>query len=426
MVWQNQPRCRLATRLFLGIPACVLLSISLPNGAKAQQDVPTEVFSIILQDMNAPRRLQFCGYVAQEAASQARETADVALRSARYASAQTLQSRLATGVADANAKLSREQLETIQRENGVALGLLTYEPSSQLAAQIEQHGTNDVIGLFLSDLVAQCDGLLDSMGVAAAPPNPARSSPIPMSFEWRGKTAEEAFEGTGLAPYALRICAGTESKVSDFAGANLAERGKDGVSLLDWAFECGDKSAFKALLDAGFDAAKPGQFDDPPLVNAAGHDDSWYLRELLAYGVSPDSMGHRSTALAEAYQPGEPGGGGNFEILRAAGASLNFPNPGRSMWGTWAIFASWEEILENWDAFDSDPFYLGRFITLELEKPNVRGSKQALEEVRDRLIVDFGVCFPVSLHKDTMRDARGYYLQTNCSEQGQPDRTDGP
>lgn len=413
---RKQTQQRVKAHAFLCMSLGLLLSMFMPNAAKAKGVEVSHIFSMITADMDTHRRLQFCGFVAREAANQASEAPDIALRSTRFNAAQNLQSRLASNLAKANVGLTREQSEDIERENGEALGLLSYDPSPQLVAQIQNGGENDIAGLLLSDAVAQCDTLLDTMGVATALPTPANLASVPRSFMWRGKTAQVAFEGTGLARYALQICVGAKSKVADFAGARFAERGKDGVSLLDWAYECRDRSAFKVLLDAGFDGSEPGQFNDPPLVTAAEGDDSWYVAELLAHHVSPDSMGHWRTALAAAYDPLEKGGGKSFVMLRASGGSLDFPNPDKSMWSTWAVFADWEVILANWNEFKSDPIALGSMVSRELNKPAARGNKHALEELKSRLIVDFGVCFPVGSLAKLTQDQRGYYVQPGCSK----------
>lgn len=402
------------SRSFLCISFCLLFSLSLPSVAKAKPRADASVLSIVLEGMDRSRRLQFCGYVAKEAANQAGEASDVALRSRRYAAAQALQSRVVSSLAKAGAHPTPEEAEESESENSQALGLLSYAPSPQLAAQIQQGEENDIVGLFLSDVVAHCDVLLNSMGVAAAVPIAPDSLLVPISFKWRGKTAQEAFEGTGLAPYASKICVGAESKVGDFAGAIFSDRGKDGISLLDWAFECRDKSAFKALLNSGFDATKPGQFNDLPLLYAVETDDTWYLSELLAHGAPPNSMGRFWTALSAAYDPMKEGGGESFRLLRAAGASLNFGDPGRSMWSTWADQANWELILANWSEFEGDPVALGRNVSWELDNPPPRGNKRALEELKSRLIADYGVCFPVEMRKDMARDDRGHFVQAGC------------
>ncbi len=372
------------------------------------------MFSLIVGPMAKPRQLQFCGFVAQQATDQAGEAADPALRTARLLAARKMQSRLATDLAKANAGLSPEQINAIAGENSQAMGLLSYAPSPQLAAQIRSGNESDIIGLFIGDIVRQCDAMLDARGVATASSTVDLSPPAKIGFKWRGKTAAEAFAGTGLVPWAERICGDGPAAPADYSGAKLGERGVDGVSLLDWAIECRDRAAFTALLDAGFDTAKPGQFGDPPLVVAVEGKDPWYVTELLRHGASPDAMGHWRTALSAAYEPLEDGGGEMYRLLRKADASLNFPAPQKSMWNTWTSFARWEMILSNWDSFKGDPVLLGRDVTMELEHPVTRGSKRALETLKARLASDFGVCFPVVSLLDLPRDAQGNYRQPGC------------
>lgn len=43
-----------------------------------------------------------------------------------------------------------------------------------------------------------------------------------------------------------------------------------------------------------------------------------------------------------------------------------------------------------------------------------RGNAKALEEIKARLIADYGVCFPVGPTFGAPKDARGYIIQPDC------------
>ncbi len=235
------------------------------------------------------------------------------------------------------------------------------------------------------------------------------------AFRWRGLSAGKAFADTLLVPFAAKLCTGAATLASDFAGAPLAQRGVDSVSLLDWAMECGDTVGFAALLGAGFDAAAPGAFDDPIVVVAAEKRDLFYLETLLAAGVKPDTLGLRETALKAAYDTMDPTGGKAWQMLRGAGANLDFPDFDHSMWWSFALYADWEQILAHWSEFGSDPVALARLVSMDLGRNGgPRGNASALEQIKARLIADYGVCFPVGPTLGAPKDERGYLLQPDC------------
>lgn len=369
------------------------------------------MFDLVTQGMDAPRRTQFCAFVARVAATDAGNTIDPSVRATRAAFARQLMVRLEPSLAAADAALSAEQREAIERENEMAFGLLSYAPSPALRDAVEANGIGDVVGLLIVETVSHCNAMLDLAGVPAAP----FVAVDPPSFQWRGQTAEQLFANGGLLPFAAKICIGSTVTSADFAGAPLSQRGVEGMSLLDWAMACADKTAYSALLDANFDATEAGQFGEIPLILAARETDRWYLATLLSHGVPADSAGLRGSALSEAWDPTAEGGGEAYAMLRAAGASLDFPEYRSSMWNQWSIFARWEAILAHWEEFGSDPVALGRSISVEFERDGrTRGNRAALETIRQRLRSQHGVCFPVGPTMHFGRDDRGYLIQPNC------------
>lgn len=403
---------RMMRRAAMG--AAAMLAVLMPAAPAAAADPAALMFRQITDPMPRPRKVQFCAFVASSAFDVAGETVDPATRSARAAAAARLVARLAPDLAKANAGLSADDLAAIKRENDEAMGLLSYAPSDRMKAQLQAGaGVEDVVGLFVSEVLQRCEGVADKLKIAepAADAVPVAAPP----FRWRSYTAAEAFSDTGLLSFADKLCRNTALAAADFAGAPLAARGKDGISLLDWAMECGDKPGFSALLAAGIDPATPSFFGDLPIVRAAGKSDLFYLETLLAAGVKPDALGSGGTALRKAYDTSDPTGGKAWQMLRAAGASLNFPSADQSMWSVWPLYADWEQILGYWGEFDSDPVALARWISMDLERPGgPRGNAKALEEIKARLIAEHGVCFPVGPTYGAPTDARGYILQPDC------------
>ena len=394
--------------------AAVAIVPGSPGSAAAKGEPGAAMFARLTDRLDVPRRAQFCGYVARHALKQAGNSPDPAMRLSRAKEARQLAARLAPLLAKANAGTSADQLRTIERENGEMMGLLSYAPSDRVKEQLRSGESDDILGLFITDVSSRCHAMLDRMKVPPpSPPGPDDAGALP-PFTWRGESARDIFAGTGLEHFEERLCTGGSAAAADFAGAHLSARGKDGISLLDWAMQCGDRQGFVALLNAGFDPAQPGITGRPVLVLSAKHKDSFYLQTLLERGISPDAAGDTRPAVAEAYDPVAEGGGANFQLLREAGANLNLPTYDWSMWSTWALYARWEEILANWSEFRSDPVALGRTVSMELERRPPRGNATALDQIKQRLIAEHGVCFPVGPTFGMPRDERGFYLQPEC------------
>lgn len=397
-----------------GALAAAAMLAGLAPATPAAANPGAQMFKRLSDPMPRLRKVQFCAYVASSAFDLAGETADPATRAARAAAAAQLSARLAPDLAKANAALSPEDLAAIARENGEVMGLLSYAPSDEVTAQIKAGAdVDDIGGLFVSDVLRRCDGVADKLKIArvAADAVPTASP----AFRWRGLSAGEAFAGTGLVPFADKLCEQAGATAADFAAAPLAARGKEGISLLDWAMECGDRAGFAALLAAGIDPATPSFFGNLPIVRAADKSDLFFLETLLAAGVKPDALGSDGTALRKAYDTMDPAGGKAWQMLRAAGASLNFPSADQSMWSVWPFYADWQEILDHWSEFDSDPVALARSISRDLDRNGgPRGNAAALEQIKARLIAEHGVCFPVGPTFGAPKDDRGHIIQPDC------------
>jgi hypothetical protein len=405
-------------RLAAGVAAS--LALALAGAAPAAANPGALMFKQLTDPMPRAQKVQFCAFVARNGAEMAGESPDPARRMARATLAAQLTARLASELAKATARLSSADLAAAEREHGQAMGLLSYAPSDELVALIRAEGEGaDIGGLFVEGVMKRCDALADRLKLPPAP-DIAVSAP---AFRWKGAGAAETFASTGLVPFAERLCTGAGLTAADFAAAPLAERGKDGVSLIDWAMQCGDKAGFGALIGAGADLEARGAFGDPPLVRAADKADLFWLDVLLAAGASPDAMGARDTALWAAYDTMEPTGGAAWQRLRAAGANLNFPDARGAIWSAWTLYADWEQILENWSAFDSDPVHLARGLSMDLDRfGGPRGNPEALYEIKARLIADYGVCFPLGNLYGAPKDERGYLMQPGCMTTRRPER----
>jgi len=146
--------------------ACLLAGVFAISPAAAQSDPAELVFTTLIGQMDAARRVQFCAFVAQNAVTQATEAPTPMLRTSRELQAQRLQSRLAPHLERANASLSESDLERIERENNEYMGLLSYAPSQEIGRRLNDPAVmEDFLGLWLSDIGSRCDVMLDAMGI---------------------------------------------------------------------------------------------------------------------------------------------------------------------------------------------------------------------------------------------------------------------
>ena len=77
-------------------------------------------------------------------------------------------------------------------------------------------------------------------------------------------------------------------------------------------------------------------------------------------GVKPGALGSDGTALKAAYDTLDPAGGKAWQMLRAAGANLDFSPADWPMWDIWARYADGAQILAQWDGLRRDPVMLAR------------------------------------------------------------------
>lgn len=104
--------------------------------------------------------------------------------------------------------------------------------------------------------------------------------------EPRTVDAQEVFADPRLAELATAIANGQPERVRALAaGAELSAKGDKNVTLLQWALLNKRLDSLKALLDAGADPAQPGMDGDTVIHMAAMANDASYLTELLSRGV---------------------------------------------------------------------------------------------------------------------------------------------
>jgi len=381
------------------------------------------VFGAYLAELDPPARALACGRIAEALVEGAANAPDPAERIARLGPAWRLTRRVAPARDAALASLSKEDLAGFEREFGEVMTMASLIPDPAITRENLDTSEAGFAFQFASVHAARCHQRLDADGVpdVTGPPTPAFIDEH-TRFRFRGMDYAAAFASTGLAPFADTICRGRTT--FDFAGAPLGERGYEGMSLLDWAMACEDRAAFDALIAAGFDLDAPGLWGDPPVVGSASEKRLWYLTRLLDAGARVDAAGPRETALVAASSDLDAiNSGGDpmaaFNLLRARGASLDFPDFGGSMWYRWGLHGQdggWATILAHWDEFASDPVELAGLAEAVLEGRLawMKGQQADAAKVKALLIERYGVCFPVGQTFAMARDERGFVIQPDC------------
>jgi hypothetical protein len=380
------------------------------------------VFGHFLLDLDESRRALACGDIAEYLANASATAADPRKRAERLPAAWRLNQRVASAQAQAKATLTKREIDRFELEFSQAMDVASLIPDPEMMKS-KDFSESNFLFQYASALAMRCHQSLDENGV------PDVSSEPPPEyierhnrFRFRGMDYVIAFGGTAMEPYAKAICSGTSE--FDFSGAPLEQRGYNMMSLLDWAVECEDKAAFEALIAAGFDLDAPGLWDNPPVVNSATEKRLWFLRRLLDAGANPDAMGNTKPALAEAMSDLDAINSGSdtraaFNLLRERGASLNFPEFAKSVWFEWGLFGrndGWSNILEHWDEFESDPVQLANLAeeVLEGDLEWLEPQKPQARKVKDLLIEEYNVCFPVGDILTMAKDERGFLIQPNC------------
>ena len=395
---------------------------------EAQQQEALEkygAFGLVTLGMKKPEIVVLCETVAEGFAMFAAEDTDRDSRQAKFGEVWRFEQRLAEPLEQARKTLGESGYQRAKRRSNQAMGLLSMISEPHMEAEVRA-APDDLMYLWVKGLAFRCGQRLDEWGVATASGNPPPEYIEAKSgFRYRGADYVTTFADTGLGAFAKSMC--REGAAPDFNGAPLDQRGKEGMSLLDWAIECDDRASFDALITAGFDLEAKGLWEDPPLVRVASEKRIWYLRRLLDEGVKADSMGRRGTALMTANRDLDAiNFGGDtraaFNLLRERGASLNFPNFRESMWQQWSLHETrWDLILEHWDEFESDPVELADDLEYYLSG-DMNWAKMEFEdaarEVKKLLISEHGACFPVGNAHQMKTDERGFRIQPNCPTGG--------
>lgn len=130
------------------------------------------------------------------------------------------------------------------------------------------------------------------------------------------------FTDPAVLPLAQAIAAGDAAGIRTLAPrTDLAARGRDGVTLLEWAIWCERADALAALLEAGADAAQLGMDQETVAHMAAMARDPQYLRVLIEHKAPVDIVSPRAgwTPVFRAVQGRRDA---QLDLLLGAGADL--------------------------------------------------------------------------------------------------------
>lgn len=384
-------------------------------------------FGVVTMHLNQNEIVVLCQTIAEGYASFAAEDTDRDRRIGKFGDVWRFEQRLLAPLAQAREALGEGGYGSALSTGYQAMSLLSMMGEPLLEQDLQAragYAEDDLMFGWVTALATRCGQRLDEMGIARVSGDPPPEYIETMTgFRYRGDTYAKVFAGTGLVPFAKAMC--REESAPDFTGAPLDQRGEEGMSLLDWAIECNDRAAFDALIAAGFDPDAKGLYGDPPLVRSASEKRLWFLSRLLDEGVSPDTMGRTKSALVEANSDlAAINFGGDtraaFNLLRARGATLSFPNFRDSMWYQWSLHETrWDLILQHWDEFESDPVELSSDLEYYLSGEMNWAKKEhevAAREVKKLLVEQYGVCFPVGKTFEMETDERGFRMQPDCAK----------
>lgn len=136
------------------------------------------------------------------------------------------------------------------------------------------------------------------------------------------KEAARPFQDPAVLPIAEAIAHGDAARIRTLAATtDLAARGQDDVTLLEWAVWNEQPDALAALLDAGADPAQRGMDGETVAHMAAMARDPAYLRVLVDHKAPIDIAGARAgwTPLFRAVQDRREA---QIALLIQAGADL--------------------------------------------------------------------------------------------------------
>ncbi len=132
-----------------------------------------------------------------------------------------------------------------------------------------------------------------------------------------------AFSDPRSAPLADAVARGDLATIRALAPtADLAARGDQDVTLLEWAIWNQQPAALAALLDTGADPSLPGSGGETVVHMAAMTDDATYLKVLLDHGAPVDTVAARAdwTPLFRAVESRRDA---QVDMLVAAGADVH-------------------------------------------------------------------------------------------------------
>jgi uncharacterized protein len=140
-------------------------------------------------------------------------------------------------------------------------------------------------------------------------------------------TAREIFPDTSAAALAEAAADGDTERVRRLiaAGANPNARGRDGVTVSQWALMKQSPKGLAALLEGGADPALADSSGETVVHYAAKTNVPVYLEVLLKHGADPNTPNGvtRATPLVPALMAQREE---NFRMLMAAGADPNAPD----------------------------------------------------------------------------------------------------
>ncbi|HEX7803447.1 MAG TPA: ankyrin repeat domain-containing protein [Pseudoxanthomonas sp.] len=143
-----------------------------------------------------------------------------------------------------------------------------------------------------------------------------------MSAALNPTSSTTPFHDPAIVPLANAVAEGDAPRIRALASpANLAARGDDQVTLLEWAVWNQKPASLSALLEAGANAAEPGMDSETVAHMAAMAEDPQYLQLLIAHGAPVDVVSARAgrTPIFRAVQSRR---GTQFDLLVKAGADV--------------------------------------------------------------------------------------------------------
>ncbi|RYZ69127.1 MAG: ankyrin repeat domain-containing protein [Lysobacteraceae bacterium] len=142
-----------------------------------------------------------------------------------------------------------------------------------------------------------------------------------MSAATRGQALP--FRDPAVLPLADAIAGGDVARIRALAAsADLAARGDDNVTLLEWAIWNQQPASLSALLEAGADAAMPGMDNETVAHMAAMVDDPEYLEVLIRHKAPVDLVGDRG-GRTPIFRAVENRRNAQFDLLVTAGADVH-------------------------------------------------------------------------------------------------------